>query len=150
VIKCVISKVFIKAIMLTDEQALSILKRETDYQTSRSGGKGGQNVNKVETKVEIEFDVAASVILSAAQKEIILKKYPGFVGDSFIKLTVSKHRSQLENKEEAQNKLILLLNKLLKPSKKRLATKPSKASKRKKMEGKKRNSEKKSMRQKPG
>lgn len=147
-IKCVISKTFIKAVMLTDEQAIQIIKRELSYQTSRSGGKGGQNVNKVETKVEIAFDVQASAVLTAEQKEIVLKKYTGLSDDTQIKLSASKHRSQLENKEEAQKKLIALLNRLLKPSKKRVATKPSKAAKRKRLDNKKRNSEKKTLRQK--
>jgi len=148
VIKCVISKAFIKAVMLTDEQATQIIKRELSYQTSRSGGKGGQNVNKVETKVEIAFDVQASAILTPEQKEIVLKKYTGLTDDAHIKLSASKHRSQLENKEEVQKKLIALLNRLLKPAKKRVATKPSKAAKRKRLDDKKRNSEKKTQRQK--
>lgn len=147
-IKCVISKAFIKAVMLTDEQATQIIKRELSYQTSRSGGKGGQNVNKVETKVEIAFDVQASAILTPEQKEIVLKKYTGLTDDAHIKLSASKHRSQLENKEEVQKKLIALLNRLLKPAKKRVATKPSKAAKRKRLDDKKRNSEKKTQRQK--
>lgn len=141
-------KSVIKVIMLTDEQAILILKREVDFQTSRSGGKGGQNVNKVETKVEIEFNVVDSVILSASQKDLILKKYPGFVNGYSIKLTASKHRSQLENKEEVQEKLIALLNKLLKPKIKRVPTKPSRSSIRKKTETKKHTSEKKLLRRK--
>jgi len=142
-------KSVIKAFMLTDEQAILILKREVDFQTSRSGGKGGQNVNKVETKVEIAFNVVESAILSPAQKDAILRQYTGFVNDYAIKLTASKHRSQFENKQDAQEKLIALLNKLLKPKIKRVPTKPSKASVRRKTESKKHTSEKKSLRRKP-
>lgn len=134
--------------MLTGEQALQILKKEVQFHTSRSGGKGGQNVNKVETKVEIAFDVQASSALTAEQKQRVLEKYPDAMESGLIKLTASKHRSQLENKEEAQNKLIALLNRLLKPAKKRVATKPSKASREKKLKYKKHQSEKKSLRQK--
>jgi ribosome-associated protein len=131
--------------MLTDDQRLAILK-ELTYQTSRSGGKGGQNVNKVESRVEITLDVAASYVLTSRQKEILLKK-ASLVNESQIKIEASKHRSQLENKEEARKKLLSLLDRLLKPVKKRVPTKPSKASKRKKLDDKKRNSEKKSLRQ---
>ena len=134
--------------MLTEEQVLQVIKKEISYHTSRSGGKGGQNVNKVETKVEIEFNVSGSMALTDRQKTTVFKKYNDFVDGSLIKLTATKYRSQLENKEEAQTKLIALLNKLLTPVKRRVPTKPSKASLKKKTESKKHNSEKKSLRQK--
>jgi ribosome-associated protein len=133
--------------MLKDEQIQGIF-RELSYHTSRSGGKGGQNVNKVETKVEIEFDVTASAFLSSEQKARILASYTGLIDERLIKMTGSRHRSQLENKEEARKKLIALLNRLLKPVKKRLPTRPSKASRKKKLEDKKRKSEKKELRKK--
>ncbi len=134
--------------MLTEEQVLKIFKKELSFQTSRSGGKGGQNVNKVETKVAIDFNVKASTALTERQKETILKKYPDFIDDSVIQVIGNKHRSQLENKEEAKNKLIALLNKLLKPVKKRVATKPGKGAKEKKLENKKQKGEKKQLRRK--
>jgi ribosome-associated protein len=133
--------------MLTGEQAKNIL-RECSFKTSRSGGKGGQNVNKLETKVEIEFNLLVSESLTPTQKEIIIAKYSAIGSEGIIKIVSSKHRTQLENKQEVKDKLIQLLNKLLKPVKKRVATKPSRSSKEKKLESKKRRGDIKNLRKK--
>jgi ribosome-associated protein len=133
--------------MLTGLQIKNIL-RECEFKTSRSGGKGGQNVNKLETKVEIEFDLLKSNALSARDKEIIFLKLPALQENAIIQLVSSRHRTQLENKTEVKKKLIDLINKGLKPVKKRRATKPSKASKEKKLESKKKRGEIKNLRKK--
>lgn len=133
--------------MLTEDQIKNIL-RETSFKTSRSGGKGGQNVNKLETKVEIEFNLNSSECLSQEQKEIIISKSTAINEEGILKLVCSTHRTQLENKEEVKEKLISLLNKYLKPMKKRYATKPSRSSKMKKLDSKKKRGETKSLRKK--
>jgi ribosome-associated protein len=127
--------------MLTSEQ-VNLLKKELDYKTSRSGGKGGQNVNKVETKVEVSLNVKNSFALSKSQKERILEKLTNRISEEgLLKLTEEKHRSQLANKEAVVEKLVELLNRALKVQKARKKTKPSKSSKLKRRESKEKRSE---------
>lgn len=138
----------IKTQVLAIEQ-VKILKKELSYKTSRSGGKGGQNVNKVETKVEVTFDIANSFALNESQKQIIVSKLKSKLTDEgLLKLSEEKHRSQLANKEAVVEKFVRLLNKALEIPKKRKSTKPTKASKVKRSESKKHRSELKQSRKK--
>lgn len=123
------------------------LDHELSFNFSRSSGPGGQNVNKVNTKVELRFNIDQSVVLTEEQKEILKSKLSSRINQEFELIVISQEkRSQIQNKELALEKFYQLINKALTPRKRRLRTKATQASKEKRLKNKKEHSDKKSRR----
>lgn len=118
--------------------------KELSFKTSRSSGAGGQNVNKVETSVTVLWKIGESEFFTDEQKDLIRDKLKNRINaDGFLFLTVSESRTQLMNKNKAIEKILEMVDKSLWIPKKRIATKPSKAKKQKRLDTKKKLSEKK-------
>ncbi len=135
--------------MATSIPKTEMLMSELLFTASRSGGPGGQNVNKVNSKVTLKWDVVHSVLLDEDQQRIILGKLASrLTKEGILILTAQDKRSQLQNKEEVIFKLNQLLLKAFTPKKIRKKTKPGKAAHQARIKDKKQRSEKKQWRQK--
>jgi ribosome-associated protein len=135
--------------------AIPVRERNFDNEfiisASRSSGPGGQNVNKVSSKIDLRFNVSASSLLDEEEKEIVLQKLTARINNEGELIIVSQsERSQLQNKELAIEKFYTLIEAALKPVRKRKPTKPSYASKMLRLEHKKLLSKKKANRKNLG
>ncbi len=126
-------------------------EREFVFVASRSGGPGGQNVNKVNTKVELRFNIQATFILNDEEKELLLRKLKNKINrEGELVLVSQSERSQLLNKEAVIGKFYDLVSKALTIPAKRRATRPTAASRIKRLEAKRNQADKKKFRGHPG
>lgn len=123
--------------------------QEISFQTARSGGKGGQNVNKVETMVEAYWNVSDSALFTSEQKQMILEKLKNRINsEGFLIVKSSEARTQLSNKKKVLEKILTLVNQSIIKARKRIASKPSKAVIARRLDAKKIQGEKKMRRRK--
>lgn len=135
--------------MNTRKLTSAVLLPELEFSASRSSGPGGQNVNKVNSRITLRFNIPGSTILTDAEKALLLSKLASRLTDAGeLMVHAQDKRSQLQNKEGALQKLDEVLAKALQKKKVRKATKPSKTAVQKRITGKKKQSEKKQWRQK--
>ncbi len=126
------------------QRSLTIPDAELTQRFTASGGPGGQHANKAATRVELIWDIENSQVLSFRQQVTLLEHF-----GPVLRVVVDDERSQLRNREIAEARLAGRVRTALTPVKARRATKPSKGSQRRRVEKKRRNSEKKSLRQRP-
>ncbi len=128
---------------------IAYLNKELTFTASRSSGKGGQHINKTDTRVELWFHIANSSLLSEEQKNILLAKLKNKINSrGYLHLSCQTTRSKQKNKELLIKKFYELLKRALKPVKKRKPSVPAKSAKEKRLSDKKNKSEIKQTRQK--
>ena len=126
---------------------LTIPAGELEWAFARSGGAGGQNVNKVSSKVDLRWNPQLSMALTFDDRTLLLERLRNrLTTDGYLIVTSSATRDQIKNRDDAMSKLALIVKSALHREKPRKATKPSKGAKRRRLEDKRRHSEKKSNR----
>jgi ribosome-associated protein len=126
------------------------LIRELRFSVSKSTGAGGQHLNKVQTKVELRFDIAGSKKLSEEEKELLILRFKRKISqEGILIITNQESRSQHSNKEAVINTFIEMVEKAMRPSKIRKKVQPLQADKEERLEKKRQVSLKKAARKKP-
>lgn len=126
---------------------LAIPLSELEFRFSRSGGPGGQRVNRRETRVELLFDVQHSPSLDETQRSRLRQRLAGYIdSEGILRIVATTYRSQLRNREEALQRFVQLLRRGLHAPKRRLPTQPSSQSIQQRIERKRRRSQIKTQR----
>lgn len=134
--------------MLKISERIIIPSSEIDIQAVRSQGAGGQNVNKVATAIHLRFDIQASSLRDRHKEKLLKLNDSRITADGVIIIKAQQFRTQLQNKEDALLRLKNLIKSVTIPKKKRLATKPTKGAKRKRLDRKARRGQLKASRRK--
>ena len=136
--------------MLRINDSIVIEDRELDERFVRASGPGGQNVNKVSTAVELRFDVRASSLPADVKERLMVLAGSRMTGDGVLLIDSREHRTQGQNREAAQARLIALIQHAAVRPKKRRKTKPGKAAKERRLDSKKQRGQIKALRTRRG
>ncbi len=129
---------------------MDIPERELRWRFSRSSGPGGQGVNTADSRVELSFDVARSRVLADEQRARAVRRLGGRLVDGVLTIVASEHRSQLQNRRAARDRLTELLDEAVAPDPPaRRPTRPSAGARRRRLENKQRRGETKRLRERP-
>ncbi len=127
-------------------QTVSLDENEIEFTAMRAQGSGGQKVNKVSAAIHLRYDIAASSLPDDYKDRLLSLKDKRITKEGIVVIKSQQHRSQEQNRDEAIARLIMLIKSVAVTSKKRVPTKPSKSSVRRRLEAKKRHASKKRMR----
>ena len=132
------------------DSGLTIPESELTWRFSRSSGPGGQGVNTADSRAELVWDVAGSVVLSPLQRERILERLSSRVVDGVLTITASEHRAQLRNRDAARDRLAAVVADALRPPPpSRRPTRPTRGAKERRLDAKKRRTDVKRLRRPP-
>ena len=131
-------------------RGLRVPAGELVEQFTHASGPGGQGVNTTDSRVQLSLDLATTTALSDAQRALVLDRLSGRLSGTVLTTTAAEHRSQRRNRTAARERLAAILREALVPALVRRPTRPTNGSRRRRLEGKRRRSETKQQRRRPG
>nr|WP_156266634.1 alternative ribosome rescue aminoacyl-tRNA hydrolase ArfB [Kocuria sediminis] len=131
-------------------RGLRVPAGELVEQFSHASGPGGQGVNTTDSRVQLSLDLATTTALSDAQRALVLDRLAGRLSGTVLTISAAEHRSQRRNRTAARERLAAILREALVPALVRRPTRPTNGSRRRRLEGKRRRSETKQQRRRPG